>query len=210
MSVTIATLGVVIEEAQYQAAASLAPDRAFTITTGDIVEGATWLITNSEILFYIAMYNRLRASIGQVFPTMGDHDANPVNSSPPDGVSINYSNQYEYNNHAQESEKWIGPQAAAQVAQNYGMYSTHLPPLGLNTTLRITSINTMFWKGVIRDPSSVLTLLATTLQDAEDKGERAYIFGHIPPGRPDCLYDYSSYPDQIVQRKHRMAGWYGV
>jgi sphingomyelin phosphodiesterase len=51
-----------------------------------------------------------------------------------------------------------------------------------------------------RDPSGVLAFIVSQLQIAEDSGERAWIIGHIPPGRPDALYDYSSYLDQIVQR----------
>jgi sphingomyelin phosphodiesterase len=75
--------------------------------------------------------------------------------------------------------------------------------------LRIISINTMFWEGVNwwiynttmpRDPSNVLAFLVSQLQVAEDNGERAWVIGHIPPGRPDALYDYSSYLDQVTQR----------
>lgn len=51
-----------------------------------------------------------------------------------------------------------------------------------------------------RDPSGVLAFMVTELQKAEDNGERVWIIGHIPPGRPDALYDYSSYLDQVVQR----------
>ena len=42
--------------------------------------------------------------------------------------------------------------------------------------------------------------LVSALQVAEDAAEPAWIIGHIPPGRRDALYDYSSYFDQIVQR----------
>lgn len=50
------------------------------------------------------------------------------------------------------------------------------------------------------DPSTVLAFLVSSLQAAEDAGERSWIIGHIPPGRPDALFDYSASFDHIVQR----------
>ncbi|KAK5745900.1 hypothetical protein LTR17_001029 [Elasticomyces elasticus] len=198
-----------LEESQYAGINEFAGDRAFVISTGDMVEGFTWGTSNTEIVADVSdIYHRMRQSLGVVYPAMGNHDANPVNSFPPAELDTPYNNTYDYNTHAQLWEHWIGAEAAEQVRSHSGMYSTTYTSY-TGACLRIISINTMFWEGVNwwiystvmpRDPSGVLAFLVSQLQLAEDNGERAWIIGHIPPGRSDALYDYSSYLDQVVQR----------
>ncbi|TKA69463.1 hypothetical protein B0A55_08330 [Friedmanniomyces simplex] len=198
-----------LEEAQYAGINQFANDRAFVISTGDMVEGFTWGTSDAEIVYDVSdIYHRMRRDLGQVFPAMGNHDTNPVNSFPPAGLETSYNTTYDYNTHAELWEHWIGADAAEQVRTHSGMYSsTYTSYMG--ACLRILSINTMFWEGVNwwiyskvmqRDPSGVLAFLVSQLQIAEDNGERAWIIGHIPPGRSDALYDYSSYLDQVVER----------
>ncbi|KAK4900107.1 hypothetical protein LTR27_002870 [Elasticomyces elasticus] len=200
---------VELEESQYAGINEFAGDRAFVISTSDMVEGFTWGTSDGEIVAGVSdIYHRMRQSLGVVFPAMGNHDANPVNSFPPAGLETLYNNTYDYNTHAQLWEHWVGAEAAEQVRNHSGMYSTTYTSY-TGACLRIISINTMFWEGVNwwiystvmpRDPSGVLAFLVSQLQLAEDNGERAWIIGHIPPGRSDALYDYSSYLDQVVQR----------
>ena len=197
---------VSLEKSQFEAIRQFAPNRAFTISTGDIIEGAEWETTNAEIISGITFtYDLMESLLGMVYPAIGNHDANPVNSFPPEGVQTSYSNTYDYNAHAALWSRWIGAAAAKQVADNYGCYTTMVE----GTKLRIISFNTMFWEGVNwwiynttmpTDPSSVLAFLVSNLQLAEDNSERVWILGHIPPGRSDALFEYSAYFDQIVQR----------
>lgn len=58
----------------------------------------------------------------------------------------------------------------------------------------------VYARNMPRDPGGVFEWLVSELQAAEDAGQRVYIFGHMPLGRPDALWDYSEYFDQIVQR----------
>lgn len=91
------------------------------------------------------------------------------------------------------------------MRDNYGSYTTKYA----GTNLRLISLNTIFWEGVNwwlysstmpPDPSAVFAFLITTLQAAEDANERVWILGHIPPGRPDTLYDYSATLGAIATR----------
>lgn len=136
---------VSLEESQFHAVAELVPERAFTITTGDIVEGFTWGTSDQEVLYDVSdSYAQQSAVIGQVFPAVGNHDANPVNFFPPAGVNTSYGNQYDYDNLARDWEHWIDAAAAEQVRSNFASYSTTWSS-GCGT-LRIISINTIFWE----------------------------------------------------------------
>ena len=197
---------VSLEQSQFDAISKFVPKRAFTISTGDIVEGAIWETTNEEIVSDVTdAYTRMRKTLGLVYPAIGNHDANPVNSFPPAGVPTNYTDTYDYSAHSSLWSHWIGSDAASQVINNYGSYSVKHP----NSPLRIISINTMFFEGVnwwiynktlSSDPSGIFTFLSQTLSAAEAANERVWIIGHIPPGRPDFLYDYSVTFNSLVTR----------
>lgn len=142
-----------------------------------------------------------------VYGAVGNHEANPVNSFPPQGVHTlaNQSNQYMYDTLASSWIDWIGPDAAATAALRAGAYSIVHP----GTNLRIISFNTQFYMKenfwlftptMSWDPNGQLTWLVSELQKAEDACERVYLIGHMPMGSSDALYDYSAYFDQIVQR----------
>jgi len=67
---------VSLEQSQFDAVHLLVPNRAFTITTGDIVEGAVCKTTNHEIVYDVAdAYTRMARTLGQVYPAIGNHDA---------------------------------------------------------------------------------------------------------------------------------------
>lgn len=138
----------------------------------------------------------------QIFPAVGNHDANSVNSFPPRSVETSYNDSSDYRLLSKLWSPFLGA-ASDLITHEYGSYTVK------HGDLHIISINTMFWEGVnwwiytptmARDPSGVFAFIVSALQSAEDAGERAWIIGHIPPGRADCLYDYSSYFDQIVSR----------
>ncbi len=42
------------------------------------------------------------------------------------------------------------------------------------------------------DPNGIQEFLVNELHDAEALGQRAWIFGHVPPGAADALYDQVS------------------
>lgn len=196
-----------LEESLYAAIEQIVPDAAFTLFTGDLVEGVQWLTTKQDIITDIdSAYSHMKG-LDLVYGAVGNHEANPVNSFPPAGVRtlVNQSNQYMYDRLAENWIEWIGPEAAANTASRYGAYSVLHP----HTNLRIISFNTMFYMKenfwlytpvMSWDPSSQFQWLISELQGAEDAQERVYILGHVPMGASDSLYDYSFYFDQIIQR----------
>ena len=196
-----------LEESLYRAIEQIVPDAAFTLFTGDIVEGVEWLTTDKEIVNDINSCYSHMSGLRLVYGAVGNHEANPVNSFPPAGVHTlaNQSNQYMYDTLALNWLDWIGPEAAFTAAVRFGAYSVLHP----RTNLRIISFNTMFYMKenfwlytpvMAWDPSSQFTWLISELQCAEDAHERVYLIGHMPMGQSDSLYDYSEFFDQIVQR----------
>ena len=197
-----------LEESLYNAIETIAPDAAFTMITGDIVEGAVWLTTQDEVTNDLQdAYGRM-SGLKLVYGTVGNHDSNPVNSFPPAAVSTTLTSQWVYDTLSSLWITWIGSSAAAVADTNPGAYSTAYPS---NTTgkLRVISINTnMYYKEnfwlyettMEQDPSGQLAWLVKELQAAEDAGERVYILGHMPMGSGDALHDGSNYFDQIINR----------
>ncbi|KAF2231533.1 sphingomyelin phosphodiesterase [Viridothelium virens] len=196
---------VSLEESMYAAVNSLVPNRIFTIFTGDVVEGAVWSVTDTEVGDDLNDAYGLMEGLGQVYATVGNHDSCPVNSFPPAAVDTTITTQWAYNNLSTDWESWIGSAAASDVASNFGQYSV----LDKTTGLRIISMNTNFWykqnfwlfeATMERDPSGALAWLASELEAAESAGERVWLLGHMPLGTTDVFHDQSEYFDQIIQR----------
>jgi sphingomyelin phosphodiesterase len=200
-----------LEESMYAAIEKIVPDNEFVLFTGDLVEGAEWQLTPEEIMNDMndVHFRMNMGGLKLVYPAVGNHESDPVNSFPARSVVTDSSYQYIYDTLAADWEQWIGPQAADTVRENFGSYSIVHP----GSNLKIISINTQFWMRVnfwvyatgngtdmARDPNGYFAWLVEELQDAEDCGQRVYIIGHMPMGRVDALWDYSQYYDQIIQR----------
>lgn len=197
-----------LEEGLYAAITELVPDTAFTLFTGDVVEGAVWLTTQTEVTNDLQnAYGKMASSPGleRVYAVVGNHDTNPVNSWPPATIDTTITSQWAYDTLSSLWSTWIGTSAATQADQNPGFYSVLVP----DTNLRIISFNTnMYYKEnfwlyeatVEMDPSGQLTSIVDALQAAEDAGERVYMIGHMPMGSSDALHDGSNYFDQVVNR----------
>lgn len=193
-----------LEQSMYAAIASIAPDAALTLFTGDIVDHAVWLVTEPQNLLDINDAISRMSGLNNVLGTLGNHESAPVNFYPPKALDITgtSSQQWLYNAVSSGWEHWIGGDAAAQV-QDFGAYST------LVGNLRVISLNTNLWyienfylyePTIETDPSGQLAWLVTELQAAETAGERVYIIGHMPLGLSDAFRDASNYFDQIVNR----------
>ena len=197
-----------LEESLYNAIETIAPNAAFTMFTGDVVEGAVWLTTQIEVTNDLQNAYGKMSGLNLVYAAVENHDSNPVNSFPPAAVSTTLTNQWVYDTLSSLWETWIGTSAAAMADENPGAYSTVYPG---NTTgkLRVISFDTnMYYKEnfwlyettMEQDPSGQLAWLVQELQAAEDAGERVYILGHMPMGSGDALHDGSNYFDQIINR----------
>lgn len=195
-----------LEQSLYAAIEQYAPNAAFALFTGDVVEGAVWLVNQAEVTSdlnsaYSAMSSGLRMP---VYAATGNHDAAPVNSFPPEAVDTTITSQWVYDTLSADWTQWIGSTAAGQ-ADDYGAYSYKLS----DHNLRIISINTnMYYKAnywlyeqtMETDPDGQLAWLVSELQTAETAGERVYIIGHMPLGSGDTLHDGSNYLNQIFNR----------
>lgn len=193
-----------LEESMYDAILKYAPDAAFAIFTGDVVEGAVWLVNETEVTNDLDDAYTLMASLGMtVYGAVGNHDAAPVNSFPPADIDTTISSQWVYDTLSVDWETWIGSTAATTV-DDYGAYA-----VDYSDDLKIISFNTMFYytdnfwmyeKDWETDPSGQLAWLVDELDDAETAGQRVWIIGHMPMGSSSAFHDGSNYFQQIVDR----------
>lgn len=169
------------------------------------MEGAVWLVTETEVTNDLNdAYGRMN-SLGQVYSVVGNHDVAPVNSFPPAAVDTTISSTWVYDTLYSLWTSMIGSTTAAEVAANYGSYSV----VDSTTGLRLISINTNLWykqnfwlyeATMESDPSGQLAWLVSQLETAETAGERVWLMGHMPIGSSDSFHDQSEYFDQIIQR----------
>ncbi|KKY17767.1 putative sphingomyelin phosphodiesterase [Phaeomoniella chlamydospora] len=193
-----------LEESMYNAIQTLVPNASFTIFTGDVVEGAVWLVNETEVTDDLNdAFSRMTA-LNLVYGVVGNHDAAPVNSFPPAAIDTTIDSQWVYSTLSNAWEQWIGSTAAATEA-NYGAYSVKYP----SGNLRLISFNSQlyykenFWlyeKTMETDPDSQFAWLVAELNAAESAGERVWLMGHMPMGAGDALHDGSNYFNQIVTR----------
>jgi sphingomyelin phosphodiesterase len=190
----------------YEAIATLVPEASFTIFTGDVVEGAVWLVNETEVTNDLkdAYETRMPNYLNLVYPVIGNHDTAPVNSFPPSDIDTTISSQWAYDTLSSDWTQWVGA-TAADTADDYGSYSVLYP----NGNLRIISFNTNFYykenfwlyeKTMQSDPNAQLAWLVTELEAAETAGERVWLLGHMPMGASDAFHDGSNYFNQIIQR----------
>ncbi|KAI0135272.1 sphingomyelin phosphodiesterase [Daldinia grandis] len=206
-----------LEESMYAAIHAVAPNAAFSIFTGDIVDHAVWNTSESQNTFIIEdAYERMALAGLRVYGTAGNHEVSPANSFPPtptngDDGADNDSNaaQWLYDLLSTTWSRWIGPRAAA-TTREFGAYSVqHISDRDGVGKLRVISLSTNMYYGhnywlyeepMQRDPSGQLAWLVGELDAAEKAGERVYIIGHMPMGSRDAFHDGSNYFDQIVRR----------
>ena len=190
----------------YQAVATLVPNASFTIFTGDVVEGAVWLVNETEVTNDLndAYETRMPNYLNLVYPVIGNHDTAPVNSFPPSDIDTTLGSGWAYSTLSSDWAQWVGSTAATS-ANNYGSYSVLYP----GGNLRIISFNTNFYykenfwlyeETMQSDPNGQLAWLVTELDAAETAGERVWLAGHIPMACGDAFHDGSNYFNQIIQR----------
>ncbi|XP_061106332.1 sphingomyelin phosphodiesterase [Conger conger] len=171
--------------------------------TGDIPAHNVWAQTRAQQLQELVTVTRLiQKYLGPsvtVYPAVGNHESTPVNSFPPPFVHGNRSSSWLYDTMAEEWRPWLSPQAL-QTLRRAGFYTEQIQP-----GLRLVSLNMNFcarenfWLMVnSTDPADQLQWLVGILQEAENKGEKVHIIGHIPPGL--CLKSWSWNYYHIINR----------
>ncbi|KAE8628367.1 hypothetical protein XENTR_v10007483 [Xenopus tropicalis] len=170
--------------------------------TGDIPAHNVWQQTRADQLDALrTLTGLIRKYLGAVpvYPAVGNHESTPVNSFPPPYVQGNLSSHWLYHSMAQEWHHWL-PQSALSTLRTAGFYTVPIGP-----RLRLVSLNMNFcdlgnfWLLInYTDPAGQLQWLVEVLQEAEEKGEKVHIIGHIPPGL--CLKSWSWNYYRIVNR----------
>lgn len=142
-------------------------------------------------------------SLPLVYATPGNHEAHPTNAFSPQTIAPD-TNTWLYNLLSTTWSDWIGSSAADTVS-DLGIYSVLVP----DTNLRMISLNTNMWyvqnywlyqRDMPADPDGQIDWLARELDGAEQRGERAYIIGHMAPGDHDAFHAQSNYLDQVIDR----------
>jgi hypothetical protein len=169
---------------------------AWSIYTGDLVshDEQNQLSRNYTSYAEASIYYMLKAYIpsGPIFPVLGNHDSNPeaIDSphSLPGVLGQQQSWNYDHVSQLWQHNNWISPEAAAEARMHYAGYSINHPAY---PKLRIITWNTDFWyrsnylnfiNTTNPDNSGSLKFLASELADAEAKGERVWVLGHVLSG----------------------------
>ncbi|KDQ58411.1 hypothetical protein JAAARDRAFT_34199 [Jaapia argillacea MUCL 33604] len=203
-----------LADSMLEAVGHVAPDLGWAIFTGDVAEAAVWSLDRKEVSNDLKLFNE---QLGEkldvpVYGVFGNLDISPVNGFPRNTTVIEDA-QWVFDLQSDGWAQWITSSSAAQLAENSGCYSSVVP----GTNLRMVSISTNYWYKQNfwlydsdtrqHDPNGILAFMVQELQAAEDEGQRAWIFGHMPMGGGDVLHDQSNYYNQIIKRyRNTIAG----
>ncbi|KIJ35628.1 hypothetical protein M422DRAFT_262014 [Sphaerobolus stellatus SS14] len=172
-----------LADSMLDATREFAPEAKFSIFTGDVIEGATWLVDESEGLQDLGQWNaQMTAKVGYpVYGAIGNHDAAPMNSFPRNNTESTIGSQWVFNTQNSGWERWIGVTAADQLRHASGSYAVVVPDISLRA-----------------DPNGILAFMVGQLQAAEDAGELVCAIYRGAITNISLLK--SNYYDQIVQR----------
>ncbi|KAG0098132.1 hypothetical protein BGZ93_001055 [Podila epicladia] len=175
---------------------------SFAILTGDVPPHDVWLESKSSVVpEEAAAYNVMAGLNAKIYPTVGNHEAGPVNLFPTTTSDGDIS--WLYSSLADDWSRWL-PTDAINSVRNYGAYTVS-PQSGF----RIISLNNNFCYTMNfylyghtkdYDPNGEIKWLVAQLQVAEDAGERVWIIGHVGPSQTDCIQNWSALYYQVVQR----------
>lgn len=182
--------------------------------TGDIPPHDVWNQTkdgNLEALRNVAaLIQQYIPSDKIVYPAVGNHESEPVNSFPVPPVYQDYDIAYLYN---QLDETWRNfvPNLTDDLVLKGGYYWSKIRP-----GLRILSVNMNYCHGAnwwllvqSQDPTEEVQWIIDQLDEAEQNNEKVHLIGHIPPG--ECTYVWSrNYRDILDRYKNTISGhFYG-
>ena len=176
---------------------------SFTILTGDVPPHDVWLENSNTVLpLEKNAYDIISGGLSStVYPTVGNHEAGPVNLFPTPASGV--SNAWLYSGLADDWSRWL-PADAVNSVRNYGAYTVSPQP-----GFRIISLNNNFCYNMNfylyghtkdYDPNGELKWLVTQLQAAEDAHERVWIISHVGPSQTDCIQNWASLYYQAIQR----------
>ncbi|XP_065838310.1 sphingomyelin phosphodiesterase-like [Oscarella lobularis] len=175
----------------------------FVYWTGDVPPHNVWNQTRYDQLHVLDVVIKLLLKYFPnkvIYPALGNHESAPVNSYPPPFVKGQNSEAWLYNAIVKDWSPWL-PNETTPTLSYGGFYSVQPA-----TNFRVISLNVNycsnlnFWVFINEtDPAGQLQWLVNELQDAENKGQKVHIIGHIPPNK-GCLTAWSANYEKIVNR----------
>ncbi|KAI9455922.1 Metallo-dependent phosphatase-like protein [Lactarius psammicola] len=167
---------------------------AWTIYTGDLVSHDVESQLSRDYVMYTEtvvydLFKRMLGS-GPVYAALGNHDsynqAQDAHHSLGGALAGQFSWNYDHVAKLWQQEQWIPQSVVAQARAHYAAYSVQR-----TDGLRVITLNTDLWYRANwfnyinltqPDNSGMLRFLTDELQDAEDKGDRVWILGHVLTG----------------------------
>ncbi|XP_002119636.3 sphingomyelin phosphodiesterase [Ciona intestinalis] len=177
----------------------------YIIWTGDLPAHNDWSQTREGQIKLLSNLTNLLTHYfpnTPVYPSLGNHESNPVNSFPPNYVKGANNISWLYDALAKAWSPWL-PQDAITTVRESGFYTTIVKPGLRLVSMNMNYCNTEnFWMLLDPvDPNGELAWLVKTLEDAEDNGEVVHIIGHIPPSMTgDCLKVWRNNYHDIISR----------
>ncbi|XP_035230475.1 sphingomyelin phosphodiesterase-like [Stegodyphus dumicola] len=176
----------------------------YVLWTGDIPPHDVWNTTRPEqvrLLHYVSRILQRHLPGIPVYPALGNHESARINSFPQPEVKGRFSIQWLHEEVTKAWGHWLPPEALRTLRK--GMYYA----VRINPGLRLLSLNMNYcnsqnWWMLLNstDPGQELEWLVQQLQEAELRGEKVHIIGHIPPGHSDCLPVWSANYNRIINR----------
>nr|CAB3266404.1 sphingomyelin phosphodiesterase 1 [Phallusia mammillata] len=179
----------------------------YILWTGDLPAHNVWSQKRSSQIYLIKNLTTLLLKYfpdTAIYPALGNHESDPVNSFPPSYVKGYNSISWLYDELVKAWAPWLPKDAIATVKQS-GYYTTIVKPGFRIVSLNMNYCNNEnFWMLLNPvDPNNELKWLVSVLTSAESKGESVHIIGHIPPSAGgDCLKVWrNNYYDIITRFK---------
>ncbi|RZC38634.1 sphingomyelin phosphodiesterase-like [Asbolus verrucosus] len=181
------------------------PDIDYIIWTGDLPPHDIWNQSKESNL------NIIQETVEQmfeifpntpIFPALGNHESIPAgNFAPPWVHEPDHSISWLYTKVADHWRKWL-PASSGNTVLHGGFYSVLIRPGFRIISLNTNYCHTLSWWLLVNstDPAKELEWLIFELQEAENRGEKVHIIGHIPPGSSDCMKVWSRNFNAIVER----------
>ncbi|XP_044255851.1 sphingomyelin phosphodiesterase-like isoform X2 [Tribolium madens] len=192
------------------------PDIDYVIWTGDLPPHDIWNQTKQSNLDILSetveqMFEHFPNT--PIFPALGNHESIPAGSfAPPWVQDPDRSIAWLYTKVADHWRKWL-PASAGNTVLHGGFYSVLIRPGFRIISLNMNYCHTLSWWLVVNstDPAKELKWLVHELQEAENKGEKVHLIGHIPPGSSDCMKVWSRNFNKIIERYENtiQAQFYG-
>jgi len=164
---------------------------AFALFTGDMVDHNPVFISQEETFKEeVRTMRSFKRYLGEipVYPVLGNHDSYPYSQEP--ARDSEYANRTELNIRLMEdmwsAYGWIDDHAAEEFRLTHGGYAIEPVP-----GLKVVTLNSNYWYrwnfynyiGMEDpDPSGMIKFLISELLDCEQRGIKAWVQAHVPPG----------------------------